>query len=98
MAAGDPAPCIRAALRLVAMEPLREDAHRALMRSYAAQGRVNLALKQYELCRDALQRELRLMPEAETRNLYEELRARRTASPARPPASSAEPEATRPPT
>ncbi|TIP02253.1 MAG: alpha/beta fold hydrolase [Mesorhizobium sp.] len=98
MAAGDPASCIRAALRLVAMEPLREDAHRALMRSYAAQGRINLALKQYELCRDALQRELRLMPEAETRHLHEELRARRTAPPARPPASSAEPYAARPPT
>ncbi|RAZ84342.1 alpha/beta hydrolase [Mesorhizobium hawassense] len=97
-AAGDPAACIRAAMRLLAMEPLREDAHRALMRGYAAQGRINLALKQYELCRDALQRELRLMPEAETRNLHEELRARRASSPARPAASSAEPESARPPT
>ncbi|AZO70347.1 MULTISPECIES: alpha/beta fold hydrolase [unclassified Mesorhizobium] len=97
-AAGDTASCIRAAMRLLAMEPLREDAHRALMRSYAAQGRINLALKQYELCREALQRELRLMPEAETRNLHEDLRARRTASPARPSASGAEPEPKRPPT
>ncbi|MDX8460443.1 alpha/beta fold hydrolase [Mesorhizobium humile] len=96
--AADPAACIRAAMRLLAMEPLREDAHRALMRSYAAQGRVNLALKQYEVCRDALQRELRLMPEAETRHLHDELRARRIASPARPSASSPEPESARPPT
>lgn len=97
-AAGDPAACMRAAMRLLTMEPLREDVHRALMRSYAAQGRINLALKQYELCREALQRELRLMPEAETRNLHEELRARRTASPARRLASSAESEFSRPPT
>ncbi|TPN76712.1 alpha/beta fold hydrolase [Mesorhizobium sp. CU2] len=73
----EPAACIKAAMRLLAMEPLREDAHRAMMRSYATQGRISLALKQYEFCRNALQRELRLMPEPETRALYEELRARR---------------------
>ena len=75
----DPASCVRAATRLLAMEPLREDIHRALMRAYAAQGRINLALKQYDNCRDALQRELRLQPEPETRHLHEELRKRRMA-------------------
>ncbi|RUV05134.1 alpha/beta fold hydrolase [Mesorhizobium sp. M6A.T.Cr.TU.017.01.1.1] len=73
----DPASCVRSATRLLAMEPLREDAHRALMRAYAAQGRLNLALKQYENCRGALQRELNLQPEPETRHLYEDLRTRR---------------------
>ncbi|AZO30935.1 MULTISPECIES: alpha/beta fold hydrolase [unclassified Mesorhizobium] len=99
-AANDPASSIRAATRLLAMEPLREDAHRVLMRSYAAQGRINLALKQYELCRDALQRDLRLMPEPETRNLHDELRARRGASPSRltHPASASGSEPARPPT
>ncbi|CAN7667182.1 alpha/beta fold hydrolase [Mesorhizobium sp. LjNodule214] len=76
-ATNDPASCVRAATRLLAMEPLREDIHRALMRAYAAQGRINLALKQYEHCRDALQRELKLQPEPETRHLHEELRTRR---------------------
>ena len=84
----DPASCVRAATRLLAMEPLREDIHRALMRAYAAQGRINLALKQYDNCRDALQRELRLQPELETRHLHEELRKRRmtpqAASPSLP--------------
>ncbi|WP_246811664.1 alpha/beta fold hydrolase [Mesorhizobium silamurunense] len=47
------------------------------MRAYAAQGRINLALKQYENCRDALQRELKLQPKPETRHLHEELRTRR---------------------
>lgn len=79
-AANDAAACVRAATRLLAMEPLREDINRALMRAYAAQGRLNLALKQYENCRDTLQRELKLQPEPETRHLYEELRTRRMTS------------------
>ena len=78
-AVNDAAACVRAATRLLAMEALREDIHRALMRAYAAQGRINLALKQYEHCRDALQRDLKLQPEPETRHLYEELRTRRMA-------------------
>jgi len=72
--------CAQAAARLLALEPLREDIHRALMRAYAAQDRFSLALKQYEICRDALQRELGLQPEPETRRLFEELRARRMKS------------------
>ncbi len=72
--------CVRAATRLLVLEPLREDIHRALMRAYAAQTRFSLALKQYERCRYALQRELGLQPEPETRRLYEDLRARRMMS------------------
>jgi DNA-binding SARP family transcriptional activator/pimeloyl-ACP methyl ester carboxylesterase len=79
-ATGDLAPCARAATRLLALEPLREDIHRALMRIYASEGRVNLALKQYEFCRDVLQRELGLQPEPETRKLYDELRTRRMSA------------------
>lgn len=70
---------VRAATRLLTMEPLREDIHRALMRAFAAQGRINLALRQYENCRGMLQRALNLQPEPETRSLYEELRTRRMA-------------------
>lgn len=92
-ATNDLASSVRAAARLLALEPLREDIHRALMRAYAAQGRINLALKQYELCRDALQRDLQLSPEQETRQLYETLRVRRTAASSRSagPASPAAP-------
>ncbi|MER9504754.1 bacterial transcriptional activator domain-containing protein [Mesorhizobium sp. M0579] len=78
------------ATRLLAMEPLREDIHRAVMRAYVAQGRVNLALKQYEHCRDALQRELKLQPEPETRHLHEEVRMRRMAPQAARMAASAQ--------
>ena len=72
--------CVRAATRLLVLEPLREDIHRALMRAYAAQTRFSLALKQYQRCRYALQRELGLQPEPETRRLYQDLRARRMMS------------------
>ncbi|MER8967296.1 alpha/beta fold hydrolase [Mesorhizobium sp. M0159] len=85
-ATSDAASCVRVATRLLAMEPLREDIHRTLMRAYVAQGRVNLALKQYESCRDALRRQLDLRPESETRKLYEDLRARRTSDAAFPTA------------
>ncbi len=69
--------CAQAALRLLALDPLREDIHRAFMRAQAAQGRIGLALKQYETCRDILRRELGVEPEPETRKLFDELRARR---------------------
>lgn len=76
----DFARCVQSATRLLALDPLREDTHRALMRAYSAQGRLSLALKQYDICREALQRELAVPPEAETRTLFQELRARRVAS------------------
>ncbi len=94
----DPASCVRSATRLLAMEPLREDIHRALMRAYAVQGRLNLALRQYENCRSALQRELNLQPEPETRHLYEDLRTRRmTPQAASRIAASASPSQASPP-
>jgi DNA-binding SARP family transcriptional activator/pimeloyl-ACP methyl ester carboxylesterase len=77
---GDLPSCVRVATRLLALEPLREDVHRALMRAYAAQGRINLALRQYEHCSDSLQKHLGLQPQPETRHLYEDLRSRRMRS------------------
>ncbi|RUU10131.1 alpha/beta fold hydrolase [Mesorhizobium sp. M7A.T.Ca.TU.009.01.3.2] len=91
------ASCVEVATRLLTWEPLREDVHRMLMQAFAAQGRVNLALKQYERCRDGLQRQLHLQPERETKELYDQLRSRRAApSVSAPPASEAQ--STRPPT
>ena len=49
----------------VAVEPLRESAHRAVMRVHLAEGNRNEALRQYELCRRALA-PVGLMPSAET--------------------------------
>jgi TolB-like protein/DNA-binding SARP family transcriptional activator len=63
--------------RLLALDPLREGAHRALMQIYAEQGQTTLALKQYQLCCDALQRELDVKPEPETDRLYRSIREKR---------------------
>ncbi len=67
------------ARRLVVLDPLREDAHRALMRIYAQQGQTALALKQYQTCRDRLQAELGVKPEAETERLYQAIHQNRSA-------------------
>src|SRR5262249_30375437 len=64
---------VHTALRLLAIDPLRESVHRALMRLYAAQGRRSAALQQYEACAALLRRELGTEPEPETGRLYREL-------------------------
>ncbi len=69
--AGEPA--VETALRLLALDPLQEAAHRALMRLYAGLGRRGAALRQYQLCVDLLQRELGVEPEAESSQLYQEI-------------------------
>lgn len=61
------------ALRLVAIDPLRESGHRWLMRFYAEHGQASAALRQYEVCATALRRELRVLPEPETRRLYQDI-------------------------
>ena len=85
---------IETALRLVALDPLQEAAHRSLMRLYAAQGRGAAALRRYQVCVETLWRELRVEPEPETKQLYREILAQRTiqASPraARPSPSVGE--------
>ncbi|MCA1444013.1 alpha/beta fold hydrolase [Ensifer sp. IC4062] len=79
IAGNEPGASIHAAMRLLALEPLREDVHRTLMRAYAAMGRFNLALSQYQSCADRLRKQLGVQPEPETRALYQDLLARRMA-------------------
>jgi TolB-like protein/Tfp pilus assembly protein PilF len=68
------------ARRLLGLDPLREVAHRALMQIYAEQGQTALALKQYQLCRDTLQAEIGIKPEAATERLYRSIQEKRTAA------------------
>lgn len=58
-------------------EPTDESAHRALMRAQVAAGDVAGALRQYEVCRNALRRELDVEPDADTEALRLELLERR---------------------
>src|SRR5262245_44258068 len=64
---------IQTAVRLLGLDPLQETVHRTLMQLYARQGRRGAALKQYQVCVGVLQRELGTEPEAETKQLYQEL-------------------------
>ncbi len=74
---GDTERCVETAARLLTLDPLREAAHRILMRAYAAQGRQASALKQFEACRDILRREVSVEPEPQTVALYREIRQQR---------------------
>src|SRR3954451_2604788 len=94
VAADPPEAGVRLALRILALDPLQEVAHRALMRLHARQGRRGAALARYQMLREALARELGVPPEEETQQLYKELRDRRGAAedraavPEEPPAEA----------
>ena len=73
----DAAQCVVLASHLLELDPTDEAAHRALMRTYAAQGRDNAALKQFATCRDRLDRDLGIGPSRQTIGLYEEINGKR---------------------
>jgi TolB-like protein len=59
--------------RLLRSDPASEEAHRALIRTHLRRGRTNAALRQFEQCKEALRRELRAEPDAETRRLFDSI-------------------------
>ncbi len=67
---------IKTTERVLALDPLREDAHRMLMRLYDGTGRRSAALRQFQVCEETLRQELDAEPEPETLALYSELRSR----------------------
>jgi len=60
--------------RLLVLDPLREDAHRNLMKLLHRSGDRTGALRQYQACADLLKRDLQVEPDATTRALYEEIK------------------------
>lgn len=72
---------IALALRILAIDPLQEEVHRVVMRCYTQQGRRTEALRQYDLCRSVLWREVRAVPEQETERLQREIRRTFHAAP-----------------
>ena len=56
--------------RLLRYEPLHEGTHEALMRIYLRTGFRAAALKQYEVCRNALEAEFGVEPNHRLRELY----------------------------
>lgn len=57
------------AQHLLIQMPAAEEAHRALMRVHLRSGSPNSALRQFEICRQALRDELQTEPDAETRRI-----------------------------
>jgi ATP-dependent Clp protease ATP-binding subunit ClpA len=55
---------------LVRLDQLDEEAHRALIQLYAASGNRQRAQRQFERCREALQRELGVEPSEETQVIH----------------------------
>jgi DNA-binding SARP family transcriptional activator len=78
-AAGETAPAVQSARRLLALDPLQEAVHRMLMRLYAQTGRRDAALRQYQDCVEVLRRDLAAEPEADTKALYQEILRQRPA-------------------
>ena len=64
---------LEAALAAVAGEPLRESAHRVLIRVHLAEGNAGEALRQYELCRRLLRDRLGLEPTPQLEELVRPL-------------------------
>ena len=72
---------IAVARQITALDPLREEGHRLLIRLLAAAGNRSAALKQLERCTQILREELDIGPDAETVQLAEAIRAGRSVAP-----------------
>jgi DNA-binding SARP family transcriptional activator len=68
--ARDAAAAIRYAQAILDLDSLREDVHRELMHFYLLAGQRAMALRQFEICRAALKRELAIQPMRETMAMY----------------------------
>ena len=82
--AGLYAAATEAGLAAIAGEPLRESAHRGLIKAHLAEGNVGEAIRQYKIYRDLLRRDLGLEPSSEMERLVQPLAVRRVSvAPAR---------------
>jgi len=82
--AGCDAEATRACLRLLELDPLREEAQRSLMRLYTQQGRRAAALQHYRSFAGALRAQLGTEPDRLTQQLYAELEGTPEARDTRP--------------
>lgn len=60
--------------RLLALDKCREDIHQRMIHCYVALGQRTQALRQYELCEQALRQELDIDPLPESTDLYQQVR------------------------
>jgi len=59
--------------RILAIDHSQEKAHQNLMRCYLAHGQRQLAIRQYQLCTQALQAELDVSPSDKTQAFYQQI-------------------------
>ena len=71
--ARDHGAAIRYAQSILDHDAMREDVHRELMRLFLQSGQRAMALRQFEVCRSALKRELAIQPMHETVSLYQSI-------------------------
>jgi DNA-binding SARP family transcriptional activator len=69
-----PLESLRMTQRVLAVDPVWEDAYRAQMRAYHVQGNRPLALRTYQQCVETLDREFGVLPLPETRDLAREIK------------------------
>ena len=81
LAAGDVDEAIAVAERMLAIDPLREDVHRRLMRACNSAGRRAEALRHYNAATELLGRELAISPSRETEALAKQIRSELDAAP-----------------
>src|SRR5262249_49161914 len=83
---------IEALQRVIENDQANEEAHRGLMRLYAQSGRRQQALRQYQLMKDALARDVDASPDPASELLYQEIQkgALPESAPA-PPKRTSEP-------
>lgn len=82
---GDTGQCVAITERMLAIDPLREDTCRRLMRSYARAGRRADAVRVYNDAKALLRREMDVAPAAETEALIARIRDGQTTDPAASP-------------
>jgi DNA-binding SARP family transcriptional activator len=70
------AACITVCQLILTRDRCREDAHCLLMRCYSRQGQHHLALRQFQICVEALHDELEVEPGPETTQLHDRIRRR----------------------
>ena len=73
-------PAVERLERLLKADPVREEAHRGLMRLFARSGSRDKALRQYQKCADLLRRELGMEPSDEIETLRAEIAGGRAAT------------------
>lgn len=73
-AQGDYTECLDYSRALLASDPIREDAHRLVMRCYMRRGERAQALRQYQLCQEILRSEFDAVPEPASKALFDQIR------------------------